>query len=142
MRGGVWVAGVLMGLSLWWGKGVLFGRFLEVGRRGNVLGALQFMADRTAGPFVNVASSQDLRGLTEVQYFRRGRGVVGKRVLYVGAGDLGWVEPEWYVVHSEGFDPEGAERVEARGMVWERVGYFGAAELSGQAWTVYRRVGG
>ena len=138
MRSGVWVGGILMGVFLV-GQGVLYGRFLEVGR-GNVFGGLQFMADRTAGPFVNLASSQDLRGLTEVQYF--GPRVVGKRVLYLGSGDSGWVVPEWYVVHSEGYDGEGAEGIEAGGARWERVGYFGAAELSGQAWTVYRRVGG
>ena len=85
MRGGVWVAGILMGVFLV-GQGVLYGRFRAVGR-GNVSGALKMMAEKTSGPMVVMASSQDLRGLTEVQYFWAAGG--GEAGVVFGSGGFG-----------------------------------------------------
>jgi hypothetical protein len=134
----VWVGVALMGLFLA-GEGVRYVEFLRVGR-GGVAAALRFIAESTPGPFLNVASNQDFRAEVELGYYR---GVTGKRpVSYIKRGDQGFFVPDWYIVHSEGYEPEGAERMEAGGYVWERVKYFPASELSGQAWTVYRRVGG
>ena len=135
---GVWVGVVLMGLFVV-GEGVLYGEFLRVGR-GHVGAGLRFIAESTPGPFLNVASSQDFRAQVELMYYR---GVTGNRpVSYVRHGDEGFFVPDWYIVQGAGYDAEGAERIEPGGARWERVGYFGASELSGQAWTVYRRVGG
>ncbi|MGN6367928.1 MAG: hypothetical protein ACTHN5_06670 [Phycisphaerae bacterium] len=139
MRGRwMWVGVGLMGLFLA-GEGAMYWEFLEVGR-GGVMAGLRYIAASTPGPFLNVASSVDFRGQVEVLYYR---GITGKRpVSYIKHEDVGFFVPDWYIVHSEGYDAEGPARLKADGFEWERVKYFGASELSGQAWTVYRRVGG
>ncbi len=138
---GVFAAGVaVLGIFVV-GEFRVYMEFLRMGR-GEPSKALRYISQQTGTPFINIASSQDLRAQVELAYF--GPKIFGKKrpVSYIRQQDQTFFSPEWYILHSEGFDPEGPERLELPDQpVWRRVGYFPAAELSGQAWTVYRRVG-
>ena len=119
------------------GQVSLYARFLEVGR-GQFTAALQYMMQHTTSPQIVVASNQDFRSGVELAYFAPR--VLTKQLLYVQGGSRASVEPEWYILHQESYEPAGPDVLNTPGQpTWYRVAYFGASELSGQAWTIYSR---
>lgn len=117
-----------------------YSRFLRVGR-GEFIAALDYISIHTNLPQVSLASNQDFRSSVELGYYAS-RGLRnGQILLYVTRDDQFFVKPDWYILHEEGFDPPGPPVLSLSGHpTWQRVGYFGASELSGQAWTIYRRL--
>jgi hypothetical protein len=113
------------------GQSFLYGSFLKVSR-GQITMALREKAAETPKTIMTIASKQDFRGSAECRYFQDA--VPGKKILFLPAGDP---SADWFVLHREGYEPPGPPQYVYLGTTWYRVGYFGASELSGQAWTVY-----
>jgi hypothetical protein len=118
------------------GQAHLYVKFLQVGR-GQFTAALHYMMKHTSSPRLTVASNQDFRSAIELSYY-------APRVL--GNGQLEYVrqeshpsfQPDWYIFHAEGYEPPGPAVLRMPDQsTWYRVAYFGASELSGQAWTIY-----
>jgi hypothetical protein len=118
------------------GQARLYENFLQVGR-GQFTAALQYMMAHTAAPGVNVASNQDFRSAIELSYYAPR--VMGKRQLwYVTHDSRASLQPDWYILHQEGYETPGPATLTTPGQPpWHRVAYFGASELSGQAWSIY-----
>lgn len=134
MRHGRIAATALMVLFLA-GQANLYARFLQAGR-GHYTAALQYIVQHTSSPRIIVASNQDFRAGVELAYFAPR--VVNKQLLYVPSGKQASVGPEWYILHQEGYENPGPDVLNTPGqLAWYRVAYFGASELSGQAWTIY-----
>lgn len=116
----------------------LYAQFLQVGR-GQYGAALTYMMAHTNSDDVTVASNQDFRSRFELAYYVPR--VMGRRqLLYGPAEGKGSFQPEWYILHEEGYEAPGPEQWVGPGQTqWHRAAYFGASELSGQAWTIYRR---
>jgi hypothetical protein len=116
------------------GQASLYAGFLRVGR-GDFRGALEYIVRHTSEPRIIVASSQDFRAGVELSYFAPR--VVNKQLLYV-QGDNRALAPDWYILHQEGYEAPGPEVLNTPGQpAWYRRAYFGAAELAGQAFTIY-----
>lgn len=121
------------------GQGFHYRRFLRVGR-GQIRAALEYMCEHSDSPEISVASSQDFRSAVELGYFAPRVVRNGQFLFYVSGRDRGLLKPGWYIVHEEGYESPGpAVLSEAGRPIWRRAAYFGASELSGQAWTLYRR---
>lgn len=132
--GGPVILAALLALFLA-GQARLYVNFLRLGR-GQTTAALQYITQHTSSPRITVASSQDFRAGVELAYFAPR--VVNKQLLYVQGDNRSSVEPEWYILHQEGSEAPGAEVLNTPGQpTWYRAAYFGASELSGQAWTIY-----
>jgi hypothetical protein len=134
VRFGKFIVPVLIAFFLI-GQSFLYANFLKVGR-GQITTALRVLkAAETPNPTVSITSNQDFRGSVECRYFQDG--VPGKKILYLVSSELGNITPDWFVIHREGYQPPGPPQFVLLGTTWYRAGYFGASELSGQAWTVY-----
>lgn len=122
------------------GQAFRYRAFLEVGR-GQPGAALEYINNHTTGWEISLGSNQDFRSAVELSYFAP-RVLKDRHLLfYVSADDRRFVKPEWYVMHEEGSDSPGPAFLAQSGRpVWGRAAYFGASELSGQAWTLYRRL--
>jgi hypothetical protein len=121
------------------GQAFRYGTFLQVGR-GQIGAALEYMSEHRISPEIRVASSQDFRSAVELGYFAPSVMKNGQFLFYVAGRDRSLLKPDWYIVHGEGYESPGpAVLTESGRPVWRRAAYFGASELSGQAWTLYRR---
>jgi len=115
----------------------LYIHFLAEGR-GQFTTALQFIAAHTQGPFINIASSQDFRATVELSYFAPKTLGRSRPISYIRQNDQSFFSPDWYILHAEGYDPEGPSTLSFPDQPpWFRVAWFPASELSGQAWTLY-----
>ena len=118
------------------GETRLYLNFLQVGR-GQFTAALEFMETQTPSSPLVVASNQDFRSGIELAYYWP-RVAINRQLQYVPQGTSSPIKPEWYISHQEGYEPPGPAELHIAGQpVWYRVAYFGASELSGQAWTIY-----
>jgi hypothetical protein len=118
------------------GQAHLYTQFLRVGR-GQFTAALQYMIAHTQPSRLKLASDQDFRSNVELAYFAP-RVLRNQQLLYVTKDSRASIEPDWYILHKEGYEPAGPAEVNVSGQpTWYRVAYFGASELSGQAWTIY-----
>jgi len=116
----------------------LYAQFLQVGR-GQFNAALQYMTAHTQSSQLKLASDQDFRSSVELAYFAP-RVLRNQQLVYVTRDSRGSIEPDWYIVHKEGYEAPGPAELKISGQpTWYRVENFGASELSGQAWTIYRR---
>jgi len=116
----------------------LYVQFLQVGR-GQYRAALAYMMAHTTSADIMVASNQDFRSHVELAYYVP-RVTGTRQLLYGPAEGRGSFQPEWYILHQEGYEAPGPEQWTGPGKTqWRRAAYFGASELSGQAWTIYRR---
>lgn len=116
----------------------LYKQFLQVGR-GQFTAALQYMIAHTQSSQLKLASDQDFRSNVELAYFAP-RVLRNRQLLYVTRDSRTSIDPDWYIVHKEGYEPSGPAVLNAPDQpTWYRVAYFGASELSGQAWTIYSR---
>ena len=129
--------GLLLALFLA-GQARLYVEFLQVGR-GQYRAALTYMMEHSGAADVTVASNQDFRARVELAYYVP-RTMGRRQLLYGPAEGTGSFQPEWYILHQEGYEAPAAEQWTGPGQThWYRAAYFGASELSGQAWTVYHR---
>ncbi len=134
-RRGRIVVGAVLALFLA-GQVHLYAQFLQVGR-GQFTAALQYMIAHTPSPQLKVSSDQDFRSIVELAYFAP-RVLRNQQLLYVPQESRGSIQPDWYTLHQEGYEPPGPPVLNRPGQpTWYRVAYFGASELSGQTWTVY-----
>jgi hypothetical protein len=118
------------------GQAYLYAQFLRVGR-GQLTAGLQYMIAHTPPTFLRVASNQDFRAIMELSYFAP-RVLKDRELSYVTLQNQARIPADWYIVHGEGYDPPGPTSLQLPGQpTWYRVAYFGASELSGQAWTIY-----
>jgi hypothetical protein len=118
------------------GQVYLYAEFLQVGR-GQFTAALQYMIAHTQSSQLKLASDQDFRSSVELAYFAP-KVLSNQQLLYVTRDSRASIEPDWYIVHKEGYEAPGPAELSVRDQpTWYRVAYFGASELSGQAWTVY-----
>jgi hypothetical protein len=118
------------------GQTLLYAKFLPVGR-GQFTAALQYMTTHTPSPRLSVASNQDFRSAVELAYYAP-LVLRYQQLLYVPPESRASLQPEWYILHQEGYETPGPAAFDAPGEpTWHRVAYFGASELSGQAWTIY-----
>jgi hypothetical protein len=118
------------------GQTHLYTQFLQVGR-GQFTVALQYMTAHTQSSQLKLASDQDFRSSVELAYFAP-KVLNNQQLLYVTRDSRASTEPDWYIVHKEGYEAPGpAELIVRDQPTWYRVTYFGASELSGQAWTIY-----
>jgi len=121
------------------GQTRLYVKFLPVGR-GQFTAALQYMMKQTESARVTVAANQAFRSAIELGYYWP-RVAGGRQLQYVTRDSASSIQAEWYILHEEGYESPGpAEFHTADHANWQRTAYFGASELSGQAWTIYRRV--
>jgi hypothetical protein len=118
------------------GQTLLYAKFLPLGR-GQFTAALQYMTTHTPLPRLSVASNQDFRSALELAYYAP-LVLRHQQLLYVPPESRASLQPEWYILHQEGYEAPGPAAFDAPGEpTWHRVAYFGASELSGQAWTIY-----
>jgi hypothetical protein len=118
------------------GQAYLYLRFLRVGR-GQISAGLQYMIAHTPSPAIRVASNQDFRALTELNYFAP-RLLGDRQLAYVTLENQAKFPADWYIFHGEGYDPPGPALLYNQNQpAWYRTAYFGSSELSGQAWTIY-----
>jgi hypothetical protein len=118
------------------GQAYLYAQFLRVGR-GQLTAGLQYMIVHTPPTSLRVASNQDFRAIMELSYFAP-RVLKDRELSYVTQQNQARIPADWYIVHGEGYDPPGPTSLQLPGQpTWYRVAYFGASELSGQAWTIY-----
>jgi hypothetical protein len=118
------------------GHSYLYAQFLRVGR-GQFTAGLEYIIAHTSAPPLKLESSQDFRSIVELNYYAPR--VLGNRQLLYGTQQRqGAFSANWYIFHTEGYEPPGPLEIalpqEPR---WYRGAYFGASELSGQAWTIY-----
>ena len=118
------------------GQAYLYLHFLRVGR-GQISAGLQYMIAHTPSPAIRVASNQDFRALTELNYFAP-RLLGDRQLAYVTLENQAKFPADWYIFHGEGYDPPGpAVLYNQKQSAWYRAAYFGSSDLSGQAWTIY-----
>jgi hypothetical protein len=118
------------------GQAYLYAEFLRVGR-GQFTAGLQYIIAHTPSQPLRMESNQDFRSIMELSYYAP-RVLGNTELLYVPQQKQGAIPADWYVYHGEGYDPPGpAELKLPQQPTWYRVAYFGASELSGQAWTIY-----
>jgi hypothetical protein len=118
------------------GQANLYVKFLRVGR-GQFTAALQYIMTHTPSQQLFVTSNQDFRSQVELNYYVP-RILTGRQLAYLPSGSQSSPQPDWYIFHEEGYDPPGPATLNVPGQpTWHRAAYFGAAELSGQAWTIY-----
>src|SRR5207245_1672679 len=118
------------------GQARLYAQFLQVGR-GQPTEGLQFMMAHTKSKALRVASNQDFRAIMELSYFAP-RVLKDRKLAYVTLQNQERYPADWYIVHGAGYDPPGPASLQSpKQPAWYRVAYFGASELSGQAWTIY-----
>jgi len=131
------VLGAVLALFLA-GQAHLYFNFLRVGR-GHFAEALEYMMKHSPSPRVTVGSNQDFRSSVELAYYAP-RVLRNRQLVYVPQENHASFQPDWYILHEEGYEAPGPAVLNAAGdPAWYRVAYFGAAELSGQAWTIYSR---
>jgi len=117
------------------GQSRLYARFLQVGH-GQFTAALEFMMAHTPAPRVIVTSDQDYRSSVELAWYAP-RLLKRQQLFYVPQGNSS-MPPDWYIFHQEGYELPAPPSLNLPGQpTWFRVAYFGASELSGQAWTIY-----
>jgi len=117
------------------GQSRLYARFLQVGH-GQFTAALEYMMAHTPAPRVIVTSDQDYRSSVELAWYAP-RLLKHQQLFYVPQGNSS-MQPDWYIFHQEGYELPAPPSLNLPGQpTWFRVAYFGAAELSGQAWTIY-----
>jgi hypothetical protein len=134
-RSGRIVVGAILAVFLV-GQSYLYVKFLQVGR-GEFTAALQYMTKNTPGTRVSVGSNQDFRSAVELGYFAP-RVLKNRQLVYVTQQSQASSPMDWYIFHGEGYEPPGPAVLNMTGQsTWYRVAYFGASELSGQAWTIY-----
>ena len=120
------------------GQAFLYAKFLSVGR-GQFTAALRYMMSHTTQPRIVVASNQDFRSEVELAYFAP-RVLRNHQLVYLTRENHASFQPDWYILHQEGDQAPGPSTLNVSGQpTWYRAAYFGAAELSGQAWTLYTR---
>lgn len=124
----------LLGLFLA-GNTALVARFLMVGR-GQYPSALTFISRNTAGPVISVTSNSDFRAGVELDYYQRVL-PANQRLHYITYQNLNSEVPEWVILHGDALDPPNPETISFSGRTWKKAAYYGTAELSGQAWTIY-----
>ena len=118
------------------GQGYLYAKFLPVGR-GQFTAALQYMMAQATQPRIVVASNQDFRSEVELAYFAP-RVLHKHQLVYLTRDNHASFQPDWYILHQEGDQDPGPPTLNVSGQpMWYRATYFGASELSGQAWTIY-----
>lgn len=118
------------------GQGRLYAQFLRVGH-GQFTAALEYMMAHTPAPKITVTSNQDYRSSVELAYYAP-KLLKHQQLFYVPQGNSS-MQADWYIFHQEGTEPPGPATLSVPGEpTWFRVAYFGASELSGQAWTIYR----
>jgi len=138
VRGGRFVVVSLL-ILFFAGQARLYVELLQVGR-GQYRSALTYMMAHTTSADVTVASNQDFRSHIELAYYVP-RVMGTRQLLYGPAEGSRSFQPEWYILHQEGCEAPGPERWTGPGQTqWHRAAYFGASELSGQAWTIYQRL--
>ncbi|MGA9039368.1 MAG: hypothetical protein WB421_02430 [Terriglobales bacterium] len=119
------------------GQAHLYANFLQVGR-GQFSAVLREMAAQTPAPQFRVASNQDFRSSIELAYYAP-RLLRNQLLLYIPRDSQAPVQADWYILHQEGYEPPGPAVLNVPDQpTWYRVAYFGASELSGQAFTIYR----
>ena len=117
------------------GQARLYANFLQVGH-GQFTAALEYMMAHTSSPRLIVTSNQDYRSGVELSYYAP-RLLKHQQLFYVPQGNSS-MQPDWYILHQEGYELPGPPSLNVQGQAtWFRVAYFGASELSGQAWTIY-----
>jgi hypothetical protein len=113
-----------------------YAQFLSVGR-GQFTAGLQYIIAHTPSPPLKMASNQDFRSIMELNYYVP-RVLGNRELIYVTQQKQGSIPADWYIFHAEGYDPAGPAELDLpQQATWYRVAYFGASELSGQAWTIY-----
>jgi len=118
------------------GQAHLYVKFLQLGR-GQFTAALQYMMTRTPSRQLTVASNQDFRSEIELAYYAP-RVLSNRQLVYVTQESHASSKLDWFVLHEEGYEVPGPAAFREPGQpTWFRVAYFGASELSGQAWTIY-----
>jgi hypothetical protein len=118
------------------GQAHLYMQFLRVGR-GQPTAGLQYMIGHTPSKSLRLESNQDFRAIMELSYYAP-RVLKDRDLSYITFQNQGKFPADWYIVHSEGFDAPGPAVLQLPGQpAWYRAAYFGASELSGQAWTIY-----
>jgi hypothetical protein len=114
----------------------LYFNFLRVGR-GHFTEALEYIVNHSPSQRVSVASNQDFRSSVELAYYAP-RLLRNRQLVYVPQDSHPSFQPDWYILHEEGYQAPGPAVLDTAGDPnWYRVAYFGASELSGQAWTIY-----
>ena len=118
------------------GQTYLYTNFLRVGR-GQFTAAIEYILAHDSSPRLSLSSSQDFRSSVELAYYAP-RLVHDRQVVYMPRNSQGSGRTDWFILHEEGYEPPGPAALKQPGQpTWYRAAYFGASELSGQAWTVY-----
>ena len=107
--------------------------------RGNYRAAVAFLAERTRGSQIGLASDHDFRNEMLLSYYSRYVPAT-KELVYYRQGRWPAGGPEWFISHSldRGTRPP-AELRDARGRRYELQAYWPSAGLSGWGWALYQR---
>ncbi|MBI5369135.1 MAG: hypothetical protein HZA54_19015 [Planctomycetes bacterium] len=134
--------GCLLGLALILGaNGFLIADQIRAGR-GDYLGAIRYMAERTPDPVITVCSDHDYRNGMLVTFYRR-YVYPAKEVQYLERAQVPAEGTEWYIAHGLGpGQPAVPLLVDRRGHTYRFERRFPHAGMSGWTWDVYRREAG
>jgi hypothetical protein len=90
---------------------------------------------------ISVASNQDFRNRTVLEYYWKSRGIENP-LDFIDAGSLESKVPEWVVLHDLDWHPmEFPAHVSVRNVPFSLVGEYPKGALSGWYWFVCHRVG-
>ena len=118
------------------GQTYLYATFVRVGR-GQFTAAIEYMLAHNSSTQLSLSSNQDFRSSVELSYFAP-RLLHDRHLVYVPRDRQGSAPTDWFILHQEGYEASGPATLKQPGQpTWYRTAYFGASELSGQAWTIY-----
>ena len=118
------------------GQMYLYAHFLRVGR-GQFTAAIEYILAHNSSAQLSLSSNQDFRSSVELSYFAP-RLLHDRHLVYVPRDRQGSAPTDWFILHQEGYEASGPATLKQPGQpTWYRTAYFGASELSGQAWTIY-----
>jgi Dolichyl-phosphate-mannose-protein mannosyltransferase len=139
-KGGLARLGAVVLLSAFaFGNALHVVRLVRLGR-GHYRDAVLYMAERTSGPLVTVASDHDFRNGTTLDYYARFL-PSDKRLVYVPQAEYAHRCAEWLIVHGrEASLPVRPDIQDVFGNRFALTRSWPSGELSGMWWHLYRRV--
>jgi len=117
-----------------------FNKHLELGR-GNPLGAMQYIVNKTKGPIISITSDHDFRNEKLINFYQKFIILIpGRKIEYVRSLD-NTQHPEWLIIHDPNPDTQPFNkfiRLDSDTYHLEYV-FRHASVISGWSWFIYRK---
>ena len=128
---------LLVVLAVCCGNGWHIARFLQDGR-GHYLAALEYLAEHTEGPVIEIGGDNEFRNRTLLDFYAAYL-PAGKQVRYYPPEEWTKPGPQWHIIHRQRLDYQPKPELAAfYGIQYELVREFRYSGLSGYHWFIYR----